>query len=277
MEATDIQALATALQNLQPNAATVNATAVKLPSFWSGNPEVWFKQVESVFSTRHPVITRQQTKFDYVIQALDNITADRVQAIILSPPEDPYDKLKAALIGVFAKSQAEKDQELLNFNGLGDRKPSELLQHMQNLNADPATLFKALFLAQLPPEVRRILALSEKTNIAELAREADRITEVSKLTDVSQVNATGEYRKPFGRHPVGGQNKSQKVSTKSDQTWPLLPGLCKYHSRFGKRARSCLQPCKFQAVSKSGGCHNISEPGSCHTVSEPGNCPTGRQ
>ena len=107
MEATDIQALATALQNLQPNAATVNATAVKLPSFWSGNPEVWFKQVESVFSTRHPVITRQQTKFDYVIQALDNITADRVQAIILSPPEDPYDKLKAALIGVFAKSQAE--------------------------------------------------------------------------------------------------------------------------------------------------------------------------
>ena len=82
LEATDIQALATALQNLQPNAATVNATAVKLPSFWSGNPEVWFKQVESVFSTR--TITRQQTKFDYVIQALDNITADRVQAIILS-------------------------------------------------------------------------------------------------------------------------------------------------------------------------------------------------
>jgi hypothetical protein len=289
LEATDIQALATALQNLQPNAATVNATAVKLPSFWSGNPEVWFKQVESVFSTRHPAITRQQTKFDYVIQALDNITADRVQAIILSPPENPYDKLKAALIGVFGKSQAEKDQELLNFNGLGDRKPSELLQHMQNLNADPATLFKALFLAQLPPEVRRILALSEKTNIAELAREADRITEVSKLTDVSQVNATGEYRKPFGQRPVGGhrvsrdgilppgQNKSQKVGTRSDQTWPLLPGMCKYHSKFGDRARSCLQPCKFHAVSKSGGCHNISEPGSCHTVSEPGNCPAGRQ
>ena len=257
MEATDIQALATALQNLQPNAATVNATAVKLPSFWSGNPEVWFKQVESVFSTRHPVITRQQTKFDYVIQALDNITADRVQAIILSPPENPYDKLKATLIGVFGKSQAEKDQELLNFNGLGDRKPSELLQHMQNLNADPATLFKALFLAQLPPEVRRILALSEKTNIAELAREADRITEVSKLTDVSQVNATGEYRKPFGQRPVGGHRVSRdgilplpsKVRAISDFPAPTtvtsleqFVGMVNFYHVFVPKAAEVMKP-----------------------------------
>ena len=258
LEAEDIQALATALQSLRPAAATVNATAVKLPIFWSGNPEVWFKQVESVFSTRNPAITVQQTKFNYVIQALDNSTADRVQNIILAPPENPYDKLKAALIGAFSRTQAEKDQELLNLNGLGDKKPSELLQHMHNLNVDLTTLFKAHFLAQLPSEVRRILALSEKTDIEDLAREADRITEVTKLTNCSQVNATGDYRKPFGQHPVGGQN-NQKVKTKSDQTWPLLPGMCKYHSRFGNRARNCLQPCKF------------------HTVSGPGNGPTGRQ
>ena len=37
-----------------------------------GNPEVWFRQIESVFMTRKPAITTQQTKFDYVIQALDN-------------------------------------------------------------------------------------------------------------------------------------------------------------------------------------------------------------
>ena len=48
LEAADIQAQATALQDLQPGATTVNAAAVKLPPFWSGNPEVWFNQVESV-------------------------------------------------------------------------------------------------------------------------------------------------------------------------------------------------------------------------------------
>ena len=114
LEATDIQALATALQNLQPNAATVNATAVKLPSFWSGNPEVWFTQVESCFAIRK--VTVQKTQFDHVIQALDNSTADRVQAVILNPSETPYDTLKAALIDAFGKTQAQKDQDILNLS-----------------------------------------------------------------------------------------------------------------------------------------------------------------
>ena len=268
----DIQALATTLKGLQSEPVTVNATAVKLPAFWSGNPQVWFKQAESVFSTRNPKITLQQTKFDHVIQALDNVTADHVQNIILNPPDNPYDALKQALVRAFSKTQPEKDQELLNLNGLGDKKPSELLQHMRNLNVDPETLFKALFLAQLPSEVRRILASSEKTEIEDLALQADRITEASRLTNELQVNATGDFRNPGHHHAQNNtsvaqvnaigdfrkpghqhaQNKSQRVNIKSDQTWPLLPGLCKYHSRFGEHARSCLQPCKFQTTSKTG-------------------------
>ena len=138
-----------ALQQLNTGGASaapaVNAASVKLPQFWQGNPEVWFAQVESVFTTRN--IPTQKTKFDYVIQALDNFTADRVQAIVLNPPQDTqYDAIKKALIKAFGKSQDQKDQELLNLNGLGDRKPSALLQHVRNLNVDPKTLFEALFL-----------------------------------------------------------------------------------------------------------------------------------
>ena len=259
MQNADIKALATALKSLQPEAVTVNATAVKLPAFWSGNPQVWFTQVESVFSTRNPQITAQRTKFNYVIQALDNVTADRVQNIILNPPDNPYDALKQALVRAFSKTQPEKDQELLNLNGLGDKKPSELLQHMRNLNVDPKTLFKALFLAQLPSEVRRILASSEKTEIEDLALQADRITEASRLTSVAQVNATGDLRSPGH---ICAQNKNQtwqrpgsldtNVPKIGNQTWPRIPGLCKYHSKFGEHARSCLQPCKFQTASKTG-------------------------
>ena len=76
LEAGDITALAEAIKNLQqPAQATVNVTAVKLPSFWQGNPEVWFRQVESVFTTRNPAVTVQQSKFEYVIQALENNTS----------------------------------------------------------------------------------------------------------------------------------------------------------------------------------------------------------
>ena len=271
-------ATATAFQSLRAETATVNAVAVKLPLFWSGNPEVWCKQVESVFATRK--ITVQKTQFDYVIQALDNSTADRVQAVILTPSETPYDTLKAALIDAFGKTQAQKDQDILNINGLGEKKPSELLQHMNNLNADPKTLFKALFLAQLPPEVRQILALSDKTEIKDLAKEADRIMEVSQLSNNSQVNSTSGFRKSGGRNPdsrSGGRNPDSKwdqhpgyqhPGSKSDQQWPLLPGLCKYHSKFGVQARSCLPPCKM---------HNISGTGKRPTFSGPGNGTPGRQ
>ena len=146
--------------------------------------------------------------------------------------------MKTALIRAFGKTQAEKDQTLLGLNGLGDRKPSELLQHMQNLNADPATLFKALFLAQLPPDVRRILATSSKTEIADLALEADRITEVTRLTQDTQVNATETSQIPFRSGPSKPWTQMKK-----------LPGMCKYHSMFGNQAKKCVQPCKFQTAS----------------------------
>ena len=248
LEAADIQALAQAIQALSTNPAqqpTVNATAVKLPSFWQGNPEVWFRQVESVFSTRNPAITVQQTKFEYVIQALDNNTADRVQEIIMNPPADPYNALKSALIKAFGKSQAEKDQELLNLNGLGDRKPSELLQHIQNMNADPKTLVKALFLAQLPPDVRKILATSTKTEVEELANEADRVVEVSRLTHISSIRTASEDETTS----VNALTSAKDWQRKKSNTWPTIPGLCKFHSKFGEKAWNCIPPCKMSHLS----------------------------
>ena len=39
-------------------------------------------------------------------------------------------KIRDALIKAFGRTQVEKDQELLNLNGLGNKKPSELLQQL---------------------------------------------------------------------------------------------------------------------------------------------------
>jgi len=256
-------ATATAFQSLRAETATVNAVAVKLPLFWSGNPEVWFKQVESVFATRK--ITVQKTQFDYVIQALDNSTADRVQAVILTPSETPYDTLKAALIDAFGKTQAQKDQDILNINGLGEKKPSELLQHMNNLNADPKTLFKALFLAQLPPEVRQILALSDKTEIKDLAKEADRIMEVSQLSN-SQVNSTSGFRPARcttfqGQEnvpPFRGRETAHPVDNKQlvDRDQHLQPVDGCQHLRLSDGCQHLRTPNGYQQLRTPDGCQH---------------------
>ena len=97
LETSDITALADAIKNLQQPAQTpVNATAVKLPSFWQGNPEVWFRQVESVFTTRNPAVTTQETKFEYVIQALDTENSNE-GGILLNFSFQPIFDLKLAL------------------------------------------------------------------------------------------------------------------------------------------------------------------------------------
>ena len=119
--------------------------------------------------------------------------------------------MKAALIRAFGKTQGEKDQALLGLNGLGDRKPSKMLQHMKNVKADPATLFKALFLAQFPPDMQRILATSSKTEIADLALEAKRITEVTRLTKVTQVNATETSQIPLRLGPSKPSTQMKKL------------------------------------------------------------------
>ena len=143
---------------------------------------MWFHQVEAQFATRNPPITADLTKFNHVVAALDNVTAGEDEAIILSPPtNDKYEALKAALIDAFGRTQASKDMELLSLAGLGDRKPSSLLHYMESLNADPKTLLRTLFLAQLPIEVRRVLAGSPTSDLKDLAKEADAIIEAGSL------------------------------------------------------------------------------------------------
>ncbi|XP_076441065.1 uncharacterized protein LOC143280318 [Babylonia areolata] len=121
--------------------------SVKLPEFWIKSPEVWFTRVEAQFGTK--AITQDQTKYDYVVSALDINTADEVQSILLNPPAvNKYNTLKSALIKTFGKSQAQKDAELLNLNGLGDKRPTALMLHARarRLNPEKLAAAKAEFL-----------------------------------------------------------------------------------------------------------------------------------
>ena len=74
--------------------------------------------------------------------------------------------------------------------------PLALLRHIRSLNADPQTLLCALFLTQLPQEVRQILAGSGKTDLDKLAADADRIMEVPLSTTTSFNSISGVGKPP---------------------------------------------------------------------------------
>ncbi|GFO33314.1 hypothetical protein PoB_005981900 [Plakobranchus ocellatus] len=119
-----LAALTSQLQSMavQPG-GHINAVSVsiKLLEFWSSSPEVWFARVEAQFDTKN--ITQDQTRYVYVVSALGVRTAEEVQDVLVNPPDaDIYATLNNALIKAFGKSQAQRDNELLNLNGLGDKK-----------------------------------------------------------------------------------------------------------------------------------------------------------
>ena len=239
LQQSDIHSLAEAIQALNTEAGTqpssVQAASLKLPEFWTDNPEVWFARVEAQFNTKG--INQDTTKYDYIVASLDNSTASEVGAVLLNPPENNrYTALKGALLQAFAKSQEQKDAELLSLSSLGDMKPTALLRKLLSLNSDTKTLLRAHFLALLPTDVRSVLAGREIPDLDELAKTADRVLEAKRFdTLVHSVDfpVAAPVSKP-------GSNFSRRSARQSHSAKPnSSKHVCDLHVKYGSQAFNC--------------------------------------
>jgi hypothetical protein len=114
--------------------AEVSRVAVRLPPFWAERPAVWFAQAEAQFCLAG--ISNETTKF-YMISQLDHQYAAEVEDVITSPPQqDPYPKLKTELLKRLSLSREQRTKQLLTFEEMGDRKPSQFLRHLRGLAPD---------------------------------------------------------------------------------------------------------------------------------------------
>ena len=87
-------------EHVRPDSRSqVEAVSLKLPTFWTLQPKVWFHQAESQFVSRQ--IT-SSTKYHYVVAALDQDTAQRILDLLDSPPAaDPYTAIKERLLRAY--------------------------------------------------------------------------------------------------------------------------------------------------------------------------------
>ena len=120
-----------------------------------------------------------------------------VRDLLLKPPtNNPYNTLKAELIKHTAASEQRKLQQLSG-EELGNRKPTQLLQRMQQLlgdklgtSADVNTFLRELFLQRLPPNIRIVLASADASmDLNKLADMADKVMKVATPT-VSAITDT---------------------------------------------------------------------------------------
>ena len=129
------------------NKAQEHAVSLKLPTFWTSQPQVWFEQAEAQFHIRQ--ITADATRYYYVVSALDQDTGVHVIDFLRHPPDDnKYEGIKKLLNNTFGASRRARASKLLRMFGLGDRKPSVLMNEMlaQMDGRKPCLLCKQVFL-----------------------------------------------------------------------------------------------------------------------------------
>ena len=158
---------------------SVNATPVILPTFWTHQAALWFRQAEMQFALYG--ITSDTTKFYHVFASIDQNAAQHLTDIIAKPPEDPNkdEILKQRLLERFQPNRYHRAAMLLNMRGnkvadSGER-PSTLMSRMLTMlgDAEPNFIFVWLFLEQLPENIRYILMQKQLMDPLELVREAD--------------------------------------------------------------------------------------------------------
>ncbi|XP_063241138.1 uncharacterized protein LOC134541555 [Bacillus rossius redtenbacheri] len=261
-----------------PPTAAVDRVAVRIPPFWSADPEMWFAQVENQFAIAG--ITADSTKFHYVAGNLDSRYATEVRDILTQPPATgKYERLRTELVKRLSASQARKTKQLLETEEMGDRRPSQFLRHLRGLagTAIPDDLLRSLWLGRLPSPTQAILAMQTNASLDALADLADAIADTNPQPQAAAVSSMeamvdkmvalmsakiGEMAAILRQEIAAVATSSAQRRSRSDSSPPAgyrscsrskgPPGACWYHRRFGDAAHRCTTPCTYQTGNDKG-------------------------
>jgi hypothetical protein len=256
--------------------AEVSRVAVRLPPFYSEEPEVWFASAEAQFTLAG--ITEEKTKFYYVLSQLDYRYVKEVRDLVISPPhQDPYTKLKTEMLNRLSPSREKRTRQLLTCEEMGERKPSQFLRHLRNLDSDvPDRLLRIIWTSRLPSNVQVALAGMPEIELDTAALCADRIfeaifpaalapatdntevlnrieelsREVEKLS-ASQSNCrhwdhrTGSRNTSYNTRDRRSNSRNHRRGNRSHSRDGTTTTICWYHSRFGANAKKCSHRCTY--------------------------------
>ncbi|KAL1489023.1 hypothetical protein ABEB36_013968 [Hypothenemus hampei] len=235
-------------------AVHVDRVAIKPPPFWRADPALWFVQLEAQFDLAK--ITVDDTKYNYVVSAVDTEILSQITDFLNTPPaNNKYLLIKSKLISIFGESRESQMRRLLCDISLGDKKPSQLLNEMARLGGSAVTqeLLKSLWLQHLPGQMQ-VTLLANNGPLGELAKLADRIAEVQPQDRVHAVKQEMEVLSDSvaqlaqqvaamntGPYKPDWKYRGDRRTTRSEK--PSAAGsVCWFHQKFGVKARRCISP-----------------------------------
>lgn len=224
-------------------------TTPKIPAPWLHDIELWLAFIDTQFNVHK--IRNDRTRYEYTLAALDPISLAAIRDVLVTQPEENlYETLKQKLREKAGTSRLDRFNQALSDVQLGDRKPSQLLQDLQQRTEGFMTneAVQALWLQRLPTSLATVLAASNAP-LTELGQLADRAHAISAQgpSAIQSVQTPEKFpsleaivdalEKRFQRRDQ--RRKSNNTETTESQK------ICWYHTKFGDKARKCNPPCSF--------------------------------
>ena len=207
-------------------------------------------------------INDEWTKFDTVVSALPKDTLRLVLSAVTDPDEHaPYTAIKARLLSTHIRTDYQRIEQLLTMDGLGDRRPSELLAHMLEncpTGEDKTKFFAFFFLHRLPQELRIMLGEDDHADVHAVAAKADRLWALHghrqhgavAAVDLADVNAVRGATGGSKRGGARGRGRGAPAAAARNPAPSALAressGLCFFHWGWGDKAKKCEAPCSWQ-------------------------------
>src|SRR5450830_677242 len=170
-------------------------TAVKLPEFWADDVALWFRQCEAVFASND--LDEEKQMFNAIVGRLPPSVAVSCRSLLMDidPSErTPYTKLRTHLTRCFGRTDWQLAFAILDAPGLGDRRPSQMLQDMRALmpkGEREGRLFLAHFIRRLPPKISDLLLATDVVDADEMAAAADRMIRIPEHSAPAVAAITG--------------------------------------------------------------------------------------
>ena len=258
-----------------------NAVACKLPTFWSGSPEMWFRRAEAQFLICK--VTDSKTKAALVLAQLDEVTAGFVHDVGLEG-DTPFEKLQAALIKACGKSKRQRVAELFDCPAMGSESPERFGVRLQQLaeGVSVEDVIREVFLRGLPKDVSKTL-VNHSGEFSDLSAKAGTFfTSSGAAINASSNTWTTSPQEPFSksfcdessasaepmvsahaagpqysrqppRQRQGGSRAPRSRAPRSRQGGgDVEHRLCWYHDRWGRDARRCVEPCFWSGNAPAG-------------------------
>lgn len=164
------------------------SVGLRIPPLWRDKMRGWFAHFEAIMASQKK---GDLAMYELVLGVLERQDVDEIYDLLLRPPTThKYQAIKARLLEVYEDSEQRNVQRVIAGMEIGDLKPSQLLRRMQNLAGDHLSeiTLRGMWLNQLPANISSILAISEKSSLAEVALMADKMMDQHSQREISAVN-----------------------------------------------------------------------------------------